>query len=114
MLTTVGLYAVTARAVSLRQHELGIRMAFGATPARIARLVVAGVRLPLLLGLGLGLAGAMAWDRAFPSGQPRLRASDPRILAIVGLVLVLVAVVACYRPARRAARLAPAEELRQG
>jgi ABC-type antimicrobial peptide transport system permease subunit len=67
----------------------------------------------LSLGLGLGLAGAMAWDRAFPSGRPGLKASDPQIMALVGVVIVLVTIAACYRPARRAATLAPAEVLRQ-
>lgn len=113
LLATVGLYAVTAHGVGLRRKELGIRVALGATPRRITRLVIAGVRLPLSLGLGLGLAGAMAWDRAFPSGRPGLKASDPQIMALVGVVIVLVTIAACYRPARRAATLAPAEVLRQ-
>ena len=67
---------------------------------------------PLLLGLGLGLAGAMAWDRAFPSGRPGLKASDPQIMIVIGLVVALVTIAACYHPARRAAMLAPADVLR--
>ncbi len=112
LLATVGLYAVTAQSVSLRRQELGIRMALGATPLRIMRVVIAGVRVPFLLGLGLGLAGAMAWDRAFPSGRPGLKASDPQIMVVVGLVVALVTVAASYHPARRAATLAPADVLR--
>lgn len=113
LLATVGLYAVTSHGAGLRRNEFGIRMALGATPLRIARLVVAGVRVPLLLGLGFGLAGAIAWDRAFPSSRPALRASDPSIMALISLLIALVTMAACYHPARRAATRAPAEVLRQ-
>lgn len=113
LLATVGLHAVTAHGVGLRRLEFGIRMALGATPLDIVRLVMAGVRTPLLLGLGLGLAGAMAWDRAFPSGRSGLRASDPQIMVVVGLVIAVITVAASCRPARRAATIAPSDVLRQ-
>jgi predicted permease len=113
LLATVGLYAATAHGVGLRRQEFGIRLALGATSWDIVHLVIASVRLPLLLGLGVGLAGALAWDRAFPPGRPGLRAGDPAIMGAIGLVLATVAMAACYRPARRAARLDPVEVLRQ-
>jgi len=113
LLTTVGLYGVTAHAVSLRRRELGIRMALGATPRRLAALVVSGARMPLGLGLLLGLAGAGAWNRAFPSGRPDLAVTSPLVLGLVVLVLALVTLAACTVPARRAARLDPAVVLRR-
>ena len=113
LLTTVGLYAVTAHAVSLRRRELGIRMALGATPRRIAALALSGARVPLGLGLLLGLAGAGVWNRSFPSGRADLTVTNPSVLGLVVLVLALVTLAACIVPARRAARLDPAVVLRQ-
>jgi hypothetical protein len=112
-LATIGLYAVTAHGVSLRRQEMGIRMALGATPGRIAWLVVAGVRAPLALGLLLGLTGALAWSRAFPSGRPDLTVTNPLVLGAVALVLCLVTIAACAGPVRKAAATEAAEVLRE-
>jgi predicted permease len=113
LLATVGLYAVIAHRASLQRQEMGIRMALGATPWRIVAMVVAGARLPLGLGLLLGVAGAAAWHRAFPPTRLDLTVTSPLVLGVVLLVLTLVTLAACIFPARRAARLDPATVLRE-
>jgi len=113
LLAAVGLYAVTAHAVGLRRREFGVRMALGATPRRIVRLVLASLRTPLALGLALGIAGALAWERAFPSGDSELTVGDPVVLVTTTAAVAMLTLVACLRPARGAARLDPAQVLRQ-
>jgi hypothetical protein len=113
LLAGVGLYAVAAHGVGRRRREFGVRMALGATPFRIARLVVAGVKLPVLAGLGLGVLGALAWERAFPAGRPGPGVTSPLVLLGVSLVLSTIVVAACLNPARRAAIIDPARVLKE-
>lgn len=113
LLAMVGLYAVTAQRVTLKTREIGLRMALGARSAQIAKAVVAGLRVPLMAGLLLGTAGAMAWDGAFSSGLAGVYASAaPTLLKIAGFIVVLV-VVSCVIPLRRATRMSPVSALRR-
>lgn len=112
LLAMVGLYAVTAQRVTLRTREIGLRMALGARSAQIARMIITGLRAPLLAGLLLGTAGAMAWDGAFASGIAGVYASaPPTLLKIAGFIVVLV-IVSCFIPLRRATATNPITALR--
>ncbi len=112
LLAMVGLYAVTAQRVTLKTREIGLRMALGARSAQIANTIVAGLRAPLLAGLLLGTAGAMAWDGAYSSGIAGVYASaPPTLLKIAGFIVVLV-VLSCCIPLRRATRMSPVAALR--
>lgn len=112
LLAVVGLYAVTAQRVTLKTREIGLRMALGARSAQITKMILSGLRVPLLAGLLLGTAGAMAWDGSFASGIAGVYASaPPTLLKIAGFILVLV-MVSCFIPLRRATRMSPVTALR--
>ncbi|MDP2388760.1 MAG: hypothetical protein Q8N52_00420, partial [Acidobacteriota bacterium] len=112
LLAVVGLYAVTAQRVTLKTREIGLRMALGARWVQIASTVLAGLRVPLLAGLLLGTAGAMAWDGAYSSGLAGVYASaPPTLLKIAGFIMALV-IVSCFIPLRRATRMSPVAALR--
>lgn len=113
LLATVGLYAVTAHAVTLRTQEIGIRMALGASSSQVVRTVLQNVRVPLILGFVLGTGGSMAWHRAFSFGSAASQVTDPRLLIIVGGLLTVLALIACLVPVRRATRLDPVAALRE-
>jgi predicted permease len=109
----VGLYAVTAHAVSQRTQEFGIRMAVGATPATVRRLVLRRAFTQTAIGLALGIAGALAWGALFVSGSADLRYGSPDTLIMVAAVLTLITVAGSAIPVRRATRLDPVAALRQ-
>ncbi len=112
VLTAVGLYGITAYTVAQRTQEIGIRMALGARRADVLRLILGqGTRL-VLLGEVLGIIGALALARLITSLLYGVRANDPFVFASVGTVLALVALAACYIPARRAAKADPIVALR--
>ena len=112
ILAAVGIYGVMSYVVSLRINEIGIRMALGAQPRDIWRLIVAsGARLALA-GIAIGLAGALALTRLLSSLLFEVRATDPITFAAVALLLAAVALLACYVPARRAMRADPMFALR--
>jgi putative ABC transport system permease protein len=111
-LASVGLYSVMAYSVTQRSHELGIRIAVGASPRDILRLVLGqGVRLTLM-GAALGLAASLFVTRTLASLLFGVSATDPLTFIAVPVVLALVAMLACYLPARRAMRVDPIVALR--
>jgi putative ABC transport system permease protein len=112
VLTIVGLYGVMSYSVAQRTNEIGIRMALGAQTGDVLRLIVSqGFKL-VLLGLGLGLAGAFALMSVISSLLFGVTWKDPLTFVIVAVLLALVALLACYIPARRATRLDPLNALR--
>jgi predicted permease len=112
VLTCVGVYGAVAYSVAQRVHEIGIRMALGARPASVAGLVVRqGVR-PAIVGLAIGLAGALGLTRLLKNMLYEIGPRDPVSFGAVALVLVAVALVASYLPARRAAKVDPLTALR--
>jgi putative ABC transport system permease protein len=110
VLAVVGLYALTTHGVAQRQQEIGVRMALGARSSQVVWLFVRRTVLQLVLGLSLGLAGAMGAARLplINNTNPR----DPLTLAVVCAILVVVALAASFWPARKAARIDPAAALR--
>lgn len=113
LLAMVGLYAVTAQRVSLKRREIGLRMALGARSAQIATMIITGLRVPLVSGLLLGTAGAMAWDGAFSSGIAGIYASAPPMLLKIAALILIVVMVSCFVPLRRATTTNPITALRQ-
>ncbi len=110
-IAALGAYGVTSDSVSRRSHEMGIRMALGARPADVLKMVI-GQGLGLAaLGVVLGLVGAVPTTRALTSMLYEVSANDPAVFAGVAVVLTLVALAAAYVPARRAARVSPVEVL---
>ncbi len=112
LLAMAGLYGVTAYAVSKRTGEFGIRIALGASVGSVLRLVLRQGIVTALVGVAIGLAGAFAVTRVLGSLLFDLRATDPVTFAAVVLLLVSVALLACYIPARRAAKVDPMVALR--
>ncbi|HEX7185448.1 MAG TPA: ABC transporter permease [Thermoanaerobaculia bacterium] len=112
VLAAVGIYGVIAYAVRQRAQEIGIRMALGATRTRVLRMVVRQGLTLAVLGALLGLVGALFATRGMRSLLYEVSAADPAIYVLVALVLVLVAAVASYLPARRASRTEPQLALR--
>jgi putative ABC transport system permease protein len=111
-LASVGLYSVMAYSVSQRSHELGIRIAVGASPRDILQLVLGqGIRLTLF-GAAFGLLASLLVTRALASLLFGVSATDPVTFIAVPIVLALVAMLACYLPARRAMRVDPMIALR--
>ena len=113
-LAAIGIYGVMSYVVGQRTTEMGIRAALGATAPDIRRLILRdGARL-LLVGLAIGLPLALAGSRALGSLLYETPGADPATFAVVLAVLAAAALLASYLPARRAARVAPAEALRRG
>jgi predicted permease len=112
LLASLGLYGIAAYSVAARTREIGIRMALGARPGDVHRMVIRqGIRLALL-GIVIGLAGAAVVSRVLASLLFGIGGADSVIYAGVSILLVLVASFACYIPARRAALIDPMVALR--
>jgi len=112
ILAAVGLYGVVAYVVTQRTNEIGIRIALGAQPRRIQRLVIVQSLQTVLIGLGLGLVGAVVVTGILRSLLYEVEPRDPMTFAVVTLLLVVVALAAAFIPARRAARVDPVLALR--
>jgi putative ABC transport system permease protein len=113
VLSTVGIYAVTAYSVTQRRAEIGVRMALGAQPRQVSWLVLKGGLRQLAVGLVLGLAGAWATTSVLTSLMVGVSTTDPTTFATVALIIALVTLAACAIPARRATRFDPVAALRE-
>jgi putative ABC transport system permease protein len=112
LLAAIGIYGVTSHAVSQRTQEVGIRMAMGAGRGDVRRLILRQHVTPALIGVTVGLAGAVLLSRFLTSMLYGVRALDPVTYAIVSVALIAVAVAACWVPASRAMRVDPLVALR--
>ncbi len=111
-LATIGVYGLTAYSVAQRTHEIGLRMALGASPLRVLGWVVGRGLVLALIGIAIGLAAAFGVGRILSSFLFGITGTDPMVVCGVPLVLLSVAALANYLPARRAARVDPIVALR--
>jgi ABC-type antimicrobial peptide transport system permease subunit len=114
LLAGIGLYGIVAHAVSARRTEIGLRLALGAQRARIVSLVLRRVGVLIVAGLALGLAGSWWAARFIAPLLFQVEARDPTTFAGTAAVLLAVALLAAWVPARRAAQHDPATVLREG
>jgi putative ABC transport system permease protein len=112
VLASVGTYGVISHAVTQRTREIGVRMALGAQPGDVLRLVVGEGAVLALTGVAVGAVGALAATRLLSSLLFEVSATDPATFVGTALLLMGIGVVACYIPARRAARVDPTVALR--
>jgi putative ABC transport system permease protein len=112
LLAITGIYAVMSYSVAQRSQEIGIRMALGATPADVLKLILGNGFKLILIGVAAGLIGCVILTRFISTLLFAVSAVDPVTFAVASLILMLVAILACFVPALRATRLDPALTLR--
>jgi putative ABC transport system permease protein len=112
VLASIGIYGVMSYSVSQRVHEIGIRLALGAQPLEVVKLVVGGAMAPVLAGVAIGLAGALALTRVMTSLLYGVSATDLTTFVVVSVLLIAVAAMASYIPSRRATKVDPMIALR--
>jgi putative ABC transport system permease protein len=112
VLGVIGIYGVMSYVVTQRTGEIGVRLALGAKPTSVSRMIVRQGGLVTVAGITVGLAAALAGSRLIESLLYGVSSRDPRVFAITSVTLLAVALLACWLPARRAARLNPLDALR--
>ncbi|HEY1676671.1 MAG TPA: ABC transporter permease [Candidatus Sulfotelmatobacter sp.] len=112
LIAAIGIYGVLAYSVNQRTREIGLRMALGATPGNVLRLIVGEGMRVVLIGVVIGLAGGLALGRAVSSLVFGVPVRDPATFIVVAVILAAIALAACVIPARRAARVDPMVALR--
>ncbi len=113
-LAALGVYGVVAYSVSQRRNEIGIRIALGADGVQVRHMVLRQGLKPVVVGLALGIAGALATGRLLGGLLFGVSSHDSRVYAIVSGIVIIAALCACYPPARSASRANPATVLREG
>jgi len=112
LLAGLGIYGVMAFSVAQRTHEIGVRMALGARPDNVLKMIMGyGMRI-VFAGMAIGIAGALALSRVVASLLYGVKATDGMTFVLTSLLLAFIALVACYVPARRAMRVDPMVALR--
>jgi putative ABC transport system permease protein len=114
LLAAIGLYGVTSYGVNERRREIGIRLTLGAGRGAAERFVLGRVARLVAIGVALGLAGSLALSPVVRTLLYQLEPRDPATIAVAAVVLTIVGLLACWLPARRAARIDPAQVLREG
>ena len=112
LLAAVGIYGLVSQVVGVRTRELGVRIALGASRSDVVRLVLGHGLALTLIGIAIGLFGALAVSRVLSSLLFEVSATDSASFAATAVILSAVALIACYVPARRAASVDPTEALR--
>jgi putative ABC transport system permease protein len=112
LLASLGIYGVISYSVAQRTHELGIRAALGADAKNLVSLVLGGGLTLTVIGLIIGVAGSLAMTRLLASLLFGVEARDPLTMVAAAVTLILVSLMACYIPARRAMRVDPTVSLR--
>jgi len=112
LLASLGVFGVVSWSVARRRNEIGVRMALGARSLDVNRIVIRQGMLPVVAGLAVGIVAALALGNILSSLLYEVSARDPMVFGGVTLLLLIVSLLACYLPSRRATRIDPIEALR--